>query len=261
MIRGKVQADLSGPIGITKQIAKAADRGAVDFLGMIMMLSVYLGLFNLLPLPALDGGRALFLGIESVTRKRVEPAHRGGRAHGGLRAAARRAAGRQLQGHLREGVTDVARRAPAAAGSAHARGLVGRARWSGRRIWPIRELRREYARDIAPRTRAALAKILAEVYGRRHAGARAGARSRRRHGRGAARRCAPISATGLELVAVDRRRRAGGGRSPIWRAELPRVEGRFDLIVAAHLLNELYLDRADRRTDRSRGPARARLGR
>ena len=73
MIRGRVHADLSGPIGITKQIAKAADRGIVDFMGMIILLSVYLGLFNLLPLPALDGGRALFLGIESVTRRRVNP--------------------------------------------------------------------------------------------------------------------------------------------------------------------------------------------
>jgi regulator of sigma E protease len=73
MVRGKVHADLSGPIGITKQIAKAADRGALDFLAMMIMLSVYLGLFNLLPLPALDGGRALFLGIESVIRRKVNP--------------------------------------------------------------------------------------------------------------------------------------------------------------------------------------------
>jgi regulator of sigma E protease len=73
MIRGKVQADLSGPIGITKQIAKAANRGVVNFVGMLMMLSVYLGLFNLLPLPALDGGRAVFLGLESVTRRKVDP--------------------------------------------------------------------------------------------------------------------------------------------------------------------------------------------
>jgi regulator of sigma E protease len=73
MFRGRVHADLSGPIGITKQIAKAAQRGAVDFLGMLIMLSVYLGLFNLVPFPALDGGRALFLVIESITRKRVNP--------------------------------------------------------------------------------------------------------------------------------------------------------------------------------------------
>lgn len=73
MIRGRVHADLSGPIGITKQIAKAADRGVVDFFGILILLSVYLGLFNLLPFPALDGGRALFLGIESITRRRVNP--------------------------------------------------------------------------------------------------------------------------------------------------------------------------------------------
>jgi regulator of sigma E protease len=73
IIRGKGPAELSGPIGITKQIAKAAGRGALDFLMMIITLSIYLGLFNLLPLPALDGGRALFLGIESVIRRKVDP--------------------------------------------------------------------------------------------------------------------------------------------------------------------------------------------
>jgi len=73
MIRGKLPGELSGPIGITKQIAKAASRGMVNFFYMLMMLSVYLGLFNLLPLPALDGGRAVFLGLEGVTRKRFDP--------------------------------------------------------------------------------------------------------------------------------------------------------------------------------------------
>ena len=38
-----------------------------------MMLSVYLGLFNLFPLPALDGGRLVFLGYEMVTRRRANP--------------------------------------------------------------------------------------------------------------------------------------------------------------------------------------------
>ena len=74
LVRGRVHIkDLSGPIGITKQIAKAADRGAVDYLEFVAMLSVYLGLFNLLPLPALDGGRAVFLLIESVRRRSVNP--------------------------------------------------------------------------------------------------------------------------------------------------------------------------------------------
>src|SRR5262252_1151871 len=73
MIRGKVQADLSGPVGITKQIAKAATRGTVAFISMIAMLSVYLGLFNLLPLPALDGGRAVFLVVETAVRRKINP--------------------------------------------------------------------------------------------------------------------------------------------------------------------------------------------
>jgi regulator of sigma E protease len=73
MVRGRVQPDLEGPIGITQKIANAARHGVVDFLAIIIALSVYLGLFNLLPVPALDGGRALFLGIESITRKRVNP--------------------------------------------------------------------------------------------------------------------------------------------------------------------------------------------
>ena len=38
---------------------------------LLMMLSVYLGLFNLFPLPALDGGRLVFLGIELVSGRRV----------------------------------------------------------------------------------------------------------------------------------------------------------------------------------------------
>ncbi len=73
MITGKVAADVSGPVGITRTMAKAVQRGAVEFLELIALLSVYLGLFNLLPLPALDGGRAIFLGVEALTRRRVNP--------------------------------------------------------------------------------------------------------------------------------------------------------------------------------------------
>ncbi len=71
MIAGKQKASLSGPVGIAREMARAADRGALDFLQLIMLLSVYLGMFNLLPLPALDGGRALFLGISALRSKDV----------------------------------------------------------------------------------------------------------------------------------------------------------------------------------------------
>ena len=40
---------------------------------LLMMLSVYLGLFNLFPLPALDGGRLVFLAYEMITRRRANP--------------------------------------------------------------------------------------------------------------------------------------------------------------------------------------------
>jgi regulator of sigma E protease len=73
MVTGKEKAELSGPIGITREIARAANRSVWDYFGIIAMLSVYLGLFNLLPLPALDGGRALFLALEAIIRKRINP--------------------------------------------------------------------------------------------------------------------------------------------------------------------------------------------
>jgi regulator of sigma E protease len=71
MLVGKQPANLSGPVGIAKQMARAADQGAMEFLNLVMILSIYLGLFNLLPLPALDGGRVLFLGINSLPIKSV----------------------------------------------------------------------------------------------------------------------------------------------------------------------------------------------
>ena len=74
LARGHVHfRDLSGPIGITKEMAKQARRGGLEFLEFVALLSVYLGLFNLLPLPALDGGRATFLVIESIRRRSVNP--------------------------------------------------------------------------------------------------------------------------------------------------------------------------------------------
>jgi regulator of sigma E protease len=71
MIVGKQKASLSGPVGIARELAKRADQGMFEFLQLMMLLSIYLGLFNLLPVPALDGGRALFLAISALRRKEV----------------------------------------------------------------------------------------------------------------------------------------------------------------------------------------------
>ncbi|HMA97254.1 MAG TPA: RIP metalloprotease RseP [Polyangiaceae bacterium] len=62
--------DLAGPVGIVGETGKAAKRGVVDFLSLLGLLSTYLGIFNLLPIPALDGGRLVFLGYEAVARRR-----------------------------------------------------------------------------------------------------------------------------------------------------------------------------------------------
>jgi len=62
---------LSGPIGIVKQASAEVKRGLGDFAEVLATLSISLAVFNFLPIPALDGGRLVFLGIELVTRRRV----------------------------------------------------------------------------------------------------------------------------------------------------------------------------------------------
>jgi regulator of sigma E protease len=67
---GREKADLAGPVGIVKFGAKTVDLGIEDFLGFMARLSAYLGGFNLLPFPALDGGRLGFLAYEAVARRK-----------------------------------------------------------------------------------------------------------------------------------------------------------------------------------------------
>ncbi|MCP4605507.1 MAG: site-2 protease family protein [Proteobacteria bacterium] len=62
-----------GPVGIVKMAATTLDVGVRQFLALVAYLSIMLALFNLLPLPALDGGRTVFLLYELVTRRRVSP--------------------------------------------------------------------------------------------------------------------------------------------------------------------------------------------
>ncbi len=63
---------LSGPLGMGKIVAQQAEQGFADYLFVLVLISVALGLFNLLPLPALDGGRLVFLVYELVMRRRVD---------------------------------------------------------------------------------------------------------------------------------------------------------------------------------------------
>jgi regulator of sigma E protease len=69
----KEKGDVMGPVGITHAIQQHIRAGWVRAFEVLALLNVYLGLFNLLPLPALDGGRLAFLGYELATRRRPNP--------------------------------------------------------------------------------------------------------------------------------------------------------------------------------------------
>jgi regulator of sigma E protease len=58
--------NLSGPIGIVKMAGDTANAGLLPFLYLMALLSISLGVLNLLPIPVLDGGQLVMLGIEAV---------------------------------------------------------------------------------------------------------------------------------------------------------------------------------------------------
>jgi regulator of sigma E protease len=72
MIAGKEKPDIAGPVPIVKEMAAAAKRGVHDYLKLLGILSASVGGFNLLPLPALDGGRLIFLFFEAASRRRAD---------------------------------------------------------------------------------------------------------------------------------------------------------------------------------------------
>lgn len=72
LLRGRESINnLSGPVGIVSAISQAASYGLTDVLELLVLITVNLGVFNLLPVPALDGGRLVFLAVEAVIRRPV----------------------------------------------------------------------------------------------------------------------------------------------------------------------------------------------
>ncbi len=79
LIRGKVPlSQVSGPVGIVHEIGTAVEHaqsagldGIIRLVSLAVLLTINLGVFNLLPLPALDGGRIFFVLIEMVRRKPI----------------------------------------------------------------------------------------------------------------------------------------------------------------------------------------------
>lgn len=69
-----LSADLeqvSGPVGIAGAVGSAYDQGLTELLTITALISINLALINLLPIPALDGGRLLFVIIESIIRRPI----------------------------------------------------------------------------------------------------------------------------------------------------------------------------------------------
>ncbi len=70
LLAGRVAINqLSGPVGIVNEIGKAVSIGWRPVVQLLALISINLGVMNMLPLPALDGGRALLLLVEAVRRK------------------------------------------------------------------------------------------------------------------------------------------------------------------------------------------------
>ncbi len=64
-------AAVSGPVGISTAIGQAASEGALNLLYIIALISINLGIMNLIPFPALDGGRLITVTAEMITGKRI----------------------------------------------------------------------------------------------------------------------------------------------------------------------------------------------
>lgn len=74
LITGDISLNLlSGPIGIYKVVDQAASIGIVSVLSLVALLNINVGFINILPLPAFDGGHALFLIIEKIKGSPVNP--------------------------------------------------------------------------------------------------------------------------------------------------------------------------------------------
>jgi len=67
-------SQVAGPVGIAGSVGQARELGFVYLLSIIALISINLAIINLVPFPALDGGRLLFVAIEAIIRRPIKPA-------------------------------------------------------------------------------------------------------------------------------------------------------------------------------------------
>jgi regulator of sigma E protease len=78
LIRGRYSvSELSGPVGVTTVIGEAASKGFENLLSILSFITINVGVFNLIPFPALDGGRVLFLLVELIIRRPLNRKYEG----------------------------------------------------------------------------------------------------------------------------------------------------------------------------------------
>lgn len=73
LVSGHGQFDVTGPVGIAVMVGQAARAGWAQLLLLAAALSANLGLFNILPIPVLDGSRLFLMGIEGIRRRAMDP--------------------------------------------------------------------------------------------------------------------------------------------------------------------------------------------
>ena len=74
LITGKLGLDaLSGPVGMYTVVETVSAYGMANIIYLMAYLSINLGVINILPFPAFDGGRVVFIGIEAITKKKINP--------------------------------------------------------------------------------------------------------------------------------------------------------------------------------------------
>ena len=77
MLTGQIPADVAGPVGIVMVVNQVVKSGIENFFSLAAIISINLGIINLLPIPALDGSRLVFLTLEGIRGKPVDPQKEG----------------------------------------------------------------------------------------------------------------------------------------------------------------------------------------
>ncbi len=77
IFHGEGIEDTMGPVGIISFMTEEIRRDYETIINLIVIISLNVGIINLLPLPALDGGRLVFLAVEAVRRKPIKPEYEG----------------------------------------------------------------------------------------------------------------------------------------------------------------------------------------